>query len=35
MYRLWLKKGKDISLNELSELIHTLYTQGVQGAYKF
>lgn len=29
MYRLWLKQEKDISLNELSELILTLYTQGV------
>ena len=34
MYRLWLKQEKDISLNELSELIHTLYTQGMQGIYK-
>lgn len=31
MYRLWLKQGKDISLDELSSLIHTLYTKGVQG----
>lgn len=31
MYRLWLKRGKDISLNELSFLIHTLYMNGVCG----
>ena len=31
MYRLWLNRGKDISLGELSKLIHTLYTTGVQG----
>ncbi len=34
MYRLWLKQGKDISLDELSGLIHTLYTEGVQGVVK-
>lgn len=31
MYRLWLKQGKDISLDELSSLIHTLYRSGIQG----
>lgn len=34
MYRLWLKQGKDISLDELSKLIHILYTEGVQGVTK-
>ncbi len=31
MYRLWLKRNKDISLDELSSLIHTLYTNGISG----
>lgn len=31
MYRLWLKREKDMSLNELSSLIHTLYTNGASG----
>lgn len=31
MYRLWISKNKNISLDELSELIHTLYNSGVQG----
>ena len=31
MYRLWLKRGKDISLDELTVLIHTLYTAGAGG----
>lgn len=31
MYRLWLKRDKDISLDELSSLIHTLYTNGISG----
>ncbi len=31
MYRLWLKRNKDISLDELSLLIHTLYTNGASG----
>ena len=35
MYRLWLKQGKDISLEELSGIIHTLYTEGVRGIVKF
>ena len=29
MYRLWLKRNKDISLDELSSLIHTLHTSGI------
>ncbi len=29
MYRLWLKNNKDISLDELSSLIHSLYTSGI------
>lgn len=29
MYRLWLKRNKDISLDELSSLIHTLYINGI------
>lgn len=32
MYRLWLQRGKDISLDELSALIHALYTSGVSAA---
>ena len=32
MYRLWLQRSKDISLDELSALIHTLYTSGVSAA---
>ncbi len=35
MYRLWLLRGKDISLDELSALIHTLYTSGVTAAAQF
>ncbi len=31
MYRLWLKNNKDISLDELSSLIHSLYTSGISG----
>ncbi len=31
MYRLWLKRNKDISLDELSSLIHGLYTNGISG----
>ena len=31
LYRLWLNRGKDISLNELTTLIHTLYTHGASG----
>lgn len=31
MYRLWLSQGKDISLDELSSLIHTLYMEGIGG----
>lgn len=31
LYRLWLNRGKDISLDELAELIHTLYTFGASG----
>lgn len=34
MYRLWLNRNKDISLDELSALIHTLYTNGVEGIRK-
>ncbi len=34
MYRLWLKRNKDISLDELSSLIHTLYISGVNGIEK-
>lgn len=33
MYRLWLQK-KDITLEELSHLIHTLYTSGINGISK-
>lgn len=33
MYRLWLQK-KDITLEELSHLIHTLYTSGTNGISK-
>ncbi len=29
MYRLWLKRNKDITLNELSSLIHNLYKSGI------
>ena len=31
MYRLWLKRDKDISLEELTLLIHALYTGGING----
>lgn len=31
MYRFWLKRNKDISLDELSSLIHILYTNGISG----
>jgi len=31
IYRLWLSRNKDISLDELSKLIHTLYSSGMQG----
>ena len=31
MYQLWLKRNKDISLDELTILIHVLYTNGVNG----
>lgn len=31
MYRLWLKRGKDLSTDELASLIHTLYISGSQG----
>lgn len=31
MYRLWLKRDKDISLEELTLLIHALYTGGKNG----
>lgn len=31
LYRLWLNRGKDISLDELAALIHTLYTYGASG----
>lgn len=31
MYRLWLKRGKDLSTDELASLIHTLYISGAQG----
>ncbi len=34
MYRLWLKNGKDISLDRLSKLIHSLYIGGIQGVVK-
>lgn len=33
MYRLWLQR-KDITLEELSHLIHTLYTSGINGISK-
>lgn len=29
LFQLWLKRNKDISLDELSALIHTLYTNGI------
>ena len=31
MYQLWLRREKDISLDELSNLIHALYTNGASG----
>lgn len=31
MYQLWLKRDKDISLEELTTLIHVLYTNGANG----
>ena len=31
LYRLWLNRGKDISLDELTTLIHILYTHGASG----
>lgn len=31
MYQLWLKRNKDISLDELITLIHELYTNGANG----
>ena len=31
MYRLWLKRDKDISLEELTSLIHALYMGGISG----
>lgn len=31
LYRLWLNRGKDISLDELTMLIHNLYTYGASG----
>ena len=31
MYRLWLKRNKDISLDKLSSLIHSLYMNGISG----
>lgn len=31
IYRLWLKRNKDISMGELSKLIHTLYSKGALG----
>lgn len=31
MYQLWLRREKDISLDELSNLIHVLYTNGTNG----
>lgn len=31
MYRLWLKRGKDIPLEKLTALIHTLYMKGTGG----
>ena len=34
MYRLWLKRGKDISLDRLSKLMHSLYVGGIQGVVK-
>lgn len=34
MYRLWLEQDKNISLDKLSSLIHTLYTNGISGLKK-
>ena len=34
MYRMWLKQGKDISVERLSELIHSLYIGGIQSVAK-
>ena len=34
MYRLWLKRNKDIPMEELTALIHILYTKGADGIPK-